>query len=153
MEEQKERGSVRVLSLSSGQKKGISLVSLQGTDSGFQRNPSWEVWEGGRGGAGEGGSVVSEGSSRKLQGCLLNTPMYLSAAGKARCGDEGTPGLAQRRGLEGGQADHCSPDSQPDFCTNAEVESQQAPTPQPLEDLGRLEKYVCLDVPVWVGFL
>jgi hypothetical protein len=102
---------------------------------------------------GEGGSVVSEGSSRKLQGCLLNTPMYLSAAGKARCGDEGTPGLAQRRGLEGGQADHCSPDSQPDFCTNAEVESQQAPTPQPLEDLGRLEKYVCLDVPVWVGFL
>lgn len=124
-----QRGSVRVLSLSSGQEKGISLFSLQGTDSGFQRNPSWEVWGGGRGGAARGGSVVSEGSSRKLQGCLLNTPMYLSAAGKARCGDEGTPGPAQRRGLEGGKADHCSQDSQPDFCINAEVERQQAPTP------------------------
>lgn len=65
-----------------------------------------------------GGSVVSEGSSRKLQGCLLNTPMYLSAAGKARCGDEGTPGPAQRRDSEGGKADHCSQDSQPDFCTD-----------------------------------
>lgn len=62
-------------------------------------------------GSREGGSVVSEGSSRKLQGCLLNTPMYLSAAGKARYGDKGTPGPAQRRGLEGSKADHCSPDS------------------------------------------
>lgn len=115
--------------LSSGQEKGISLVSPQGTDSGFQRNPSWEVWGRGREGAGRGGSVVSEGSSRKLQGCLLNTPMYLSAAGEARCGNEGTPGPAQRTGLEGGKADHCSSDPQAELCTNAKGESQEAPTP------------------------
>lgn len=64
--EQKDRGSVRVLSLSSGQEKGISLFSLQGTDSGFQRNPSWEVWGRRKRGSSEGGFCCLRGEQQEV---------------------------------------------------------------------------------------
>lgn len=89
-----------VVSLSSGQEKGISLVSLQGTDPGFQRNPSWEVWGGGRRGAGRGEALLSQrGAAGSCKDICSTHPCTSQQLGEARCGDEGTPGPAQRKGL------------------------------------------------------
>jgi len=92
-----------------------SVLWLRGKDdSGFSRG-KWlwilekpHSWEGvGRRGRRKKSSVVSEGRSRKLQGCLPSTLIHLPAAGEARCGndwDQG-PGL-EKRGVRA-KADHC----------------------------------------------
>lgn len=89
MEEQKERGSVRVLSLSPGQEKRISLVSLQGTDSEFQRNPSWEVWGGGRGGAGRGVLLSQRGAAGSCKDVCSTHPCTSQQLGRLGMGIRG----------------------------------------------------------------
>lgn len=60
-------------------------------------------WEGvGRSGRRKKSSVVSEGSSRKLRGCLPSTLIYLPAAGEARCGNDPNPGTSPGEGRCGG---------------------------------------------------
>lgn len=71
----------------------MTLVSLEGNGFGSQRSPSWEGV--GRRRRRKRSSVVSEGSSRKLQGCLPSTLIHLPADGEARCGNDQDQGPAQ----------------------------------------------------------
>lgn len=97
-------------------------------------------------------SVVSEGSSRKLGGCLPSTLIYLPAAGEARYGNDQTQGPAQEKGgvglslITAAQAPSlASPE------LNGKAENPHPhPHPQALEDLRRLEKYVHLGVSMSV---
>lgn len=68
-------------------------------------------------------------------------------------GMTGTQGPAQEKGGIGAKLDGCSPSSQTGF-SRAKWGSRKPPPPPPppqaLGDLGRLEKYVHLGVPMYV---
>lgn len=97
-------------------------------------------------------SVVSEGSSRKLGGCLPSKLIYLPAAGEARYGNDQTQGPAQEKG---GVGLSVSTAAQAPSLASPELNGRAEPPhphhhPQAWEDLRRLEKYVRLGVPMSV---
>lgn len=64
----------------------MTLVSLERNGFGSQRRPNWEGV--GKRRRRKRSAVFSEGSSRKLQGCLPSIFIYLLAVGEARCGND-----------------------------------------------------------------
>lgn len=91
------------------------LASLEGTGLGSQRSPSWEGV--GRRRRRKKRSVFSEGSSRKLQGCLPSTPVHSLQLGRPGVGvTDGDPGTSPAwREAVGAKADRYSPDPWPGF--------------------------------------
>lgn len=104
------------------------------------------------GGRGRGVLLSQRGAAGSFEDVCPAHSFTSQQLGRPGVGMTGTQGPAQEKGGVGAKLDGCSPSPQTGF-SRAKWGSRKAPPPPPpqaLGDLGRLEKYVHLGVPMYV---